>query len=1021
MQRSFLKTLLIGLLVLLPTQAKAINPLLLTTYYNGYTGRLDYVTKVDTNTFTAGSGIIITTTTSGGLVFNSTGGGGSGPTGQIIASPQYSTPYYSVTGTSNVVTGASPGLGGTVWTSSGTAGPPYWAIGSAGGGSGTGFALAVTTGPPTTYSNPPISSSSINTNLILNQAQFGETVSGTTVYINVNPALTVVGTSTASLQTQLNNVATSTTSLAAFFPVKIGSGTVGPFDVSATSASVTGAAGIYVRYNLTTSSITTPSILIQNSSATVLTTLAFPTIAATDVMYTTTNGVPIGNSQFTYDDTNKALNLSNTATGSAVYPLNVGHASGPTLNIGYSTVGNYPFLTTASNSIGLSAGGSGSALELIVSNNGGQFQDSFAVAGRTILGMAGGLGLNVNANTLDVDGQFGNGAESIGYTYSVDEPTVGNGGLNVKYGTTVGSMTIRNIASGIQCLQANSSGNVTGSGNICGIPSVVTISSATFGILNSTNVFLSNLKSQPLLGTDSSGKIIADPGGSNSYIQNQTSVSQGAGFRISGNGATSGLFEAASFVFFGSGNFMAAEANSGNVVYLGYGANAVPSASGSLDLFAGFASGKALTSGQSDSCFGNSSCMAMSSGGNNTAIGYESSGGLTTGSQNTFVGSNSGYGNGGTVTGGQNTGIGYQVGLRLTSGSHNALLGSGSGNSLTSGVSNSCLGDSSCTNITIGSSNTAVGLGTANNGSSSSAMTYLGATAGATNSSDILNNGIAIGFGATVSSSFTAQIGGILGSGNEVNMHVASMTADAAMFGAGLTTCGDSTHATGYSATTGKFSCQTLSSGGGSSFFLAVTTGTGTTYSNPAISSSSANTNLIFNQSQFALTATNTTDFIGLNSSSVTLQGNTNVMLLNSTETVTGTKTFYQQVSFSSSITVTGAELVLSTFTVQNTSVWQSSNTHISILGSPPVLSGCGVTPSVIGADTAFTITGGTGAMGCTATFAFAGINTPTCVVSQQSMSLTNALSYTVSNAAVTLSQVGLGTGKIDVICNFHD
>lgn len=107
--------------------------------------------------------------------------------------------------------------------------------------------------------------------------------------------------------------------------------------------------------------------------------------------------------------------------------------------------------------------------------------------------------------------------------------------------------------------------------------------------------------------------------------------------------------------------------------------------------------------------------------------------------------------------------------------------------------------------------------------------------------------------------------------------------------------------------------------------------------------------------------------------------------------------------------------------TVTNTSIFQSSNTHISILGSPPVLTSCGVTPSIIGSDSAFTITGGTGSTGCIATFAQAGINTPTCLVSQQSMSVVNALTYSVSNTAITVSQTGLGTGKLDVVCNFHD
>lgn len=90
---------------------------------------------------------------------------------------------------------------------------------------------------------------------------------------------------------------------------------------------------------------------------------------------------------------------------------------------------------------------------------------------------------------------------------------------------------------------------------------------------------------------------------------------------------------------------------------------------------------------------------------------------------------------------------------------------------------------------------------------------------------------------------------------------------------------------------------------------------------------------------------------------------------------------------------------------------------HVVTAGSSPSLSSCGSSPSVVGTDTAFTITGGTGSTGCTATFALSYQNAPVCQVSQQAMSLINALSYTVSASAVTITQTGLGTSKLDVFC----
>lgn len=82
-----------------------------------------------------------------------------------------------------------------------------------------------------------------------------------------------------------------------------------------------------------------------------------------------------------------------------------------------------------------------------------------------------------------------------------------------------------------------------------------------------------------------------------------------------------------------------------------------------------------------------------------------------------------------------------------------------------------------------------------------------------------------------------------------------------------------------------------------------------------------------------------------------------------------------------------------------------------------PALTSCGTTPAITGSDLAFTITGGTGATGCIATFATAFATTPVCQVGQETMSLVNAISYTVSSTAVTITQTGLGTNKLDVIC----
>ena len=92
-------------------------------------------------------------------------------------------------------------------------------------------------------------------------------------------------------------------------------------------------------------------------------------------------------------------------------------------------------------------------------------------------------------------------------------------------------------------------------------------------------------------------------------------------------------------------------------------------------------------------------------------------------------------------------------------------------------------------------------------------------------------------------------------------------------------------------------------------------------------------------------------------------------------------------------------------------------NGHIVTHGTAPTLTSCGSSPSIIGNDNAFTITVGGTATGCTATFATAWTNIPSCIVTNQSLSATNIMTYTVSTSAVTISQTALSGNVINVIC----
>lgn len=90
---------------------------------------------------------------------------------------------------------------------------------------------------------------------------------------------------------------------------------------------------------------------------------------------------------------------------------------------------------------------------------------------------------------------------------------------------------------------------------------------------------------------------------------------------------------------------------------------------------------------------------------------------------------------------------------------------------------------------------------------------------------------------------------------------------------------------------------------------------------------------------------------------------------------------------------------------------------HVIASTTNPVLSSCGTTPTMKGDDTHGEITVGSSATGCTLTFQQAYSNAPECTITNQSMSVVNAMTYTISNSAFTISMTGAGGDKIDYQC----
>lgn len=93
---------------------------------------------------------------------------------------------------------------------------------------------------------------------------------------------------------------------------------------------------------------------------------------------------------------------------------------------------------------------------------------------------------------------------------------------------------------------------------------------------------------------------------------------------------------------------------------------------------------------------------------------------------------------------------------------------------------------------------------------------------------------------------------------------------------------------------------------------------------------------------------------------------------------------------------------------------------HLMASSTFPTLSSCGTSPSLSGDSSDFsgTITvGSVAATGCTLTFGNVHTVATHCVISNQSMSVANAMTYTETTSGFVVSQTGLTSAKLDYIC----
>jgi hypothetical protein len=97
------------------------------------------------------------------------------------------------------------------------------------------------------------------------------------------------------------------------------------------------------------------------------------------------------------------------------------------------------------------------------------------------------------------------------------------------------------------------------------------------------------------------------------------------------------------------------------------------------------------------------------------------------------------------------------------------------------------------------------------------------------------------------------------------------------------------------------------------------------------------------------------------------------------------------------------------------TALTVDARVHLKAGGTAPALTSCGTSPTIAGTDTAGTITEGSAASGCTATFNKAFAATPYCVMSSQGGL---GFTYAVSTTAITITNVGaLSSTKVDYHC----
>ncbi len=172
----------------------------------------------------------------------------------------------------------------------------------------------------------------------------------------------------------------------------------------------------------------------------------------------------------------------------------------------------------------------------------------------------------------------------------------------------------------------------------------------------------------------------------------------------------------------------------------------------------------------------------------------------------------------------------------------------------------------------------------------------------------------------------------------------------------------------------------------------------------------------------FAVDTTSGSTLVNSPTGTVNLRiGNATKLIVKGSNVGIGTTSPFAKLSITGATTEIPFVISTTTVTTASTTLFmidKAGDVHYG--GGTPTLSSCGTAPSfdANSTDQSGTVTFGATASGCTITFSVVKASSPHCIVTAQSLSLTNALTYTETATALTLTEASSGGLKFDYFCS---